>query len=218
MNRGRQIILIALLATMGAAVSGCQIFGWLASVLAPPKNVPAAYKLAPGGKVLVLVDDVGKPVRYEQIKRLLTEKINRLLLDNDAAEQVVSYEDVFRLTAGRKDFNRLGIANIARELGAKQAIYVYLDEFSLKDNPNISLWRGKLGVLVRVVDLEGEIKWPTDRPEGHRPEAAETDQVDDPSPTYGAKVAAELADEMAMKIARLFYKHSVARGHMAGRD
>ncbi|MBL7222190.1 MAG: hypothetical protein ISS69_18920, partial [Phycisphaerae bacterium] len=120
MNRGRRIILLALLAAMGAAVGGCQTFGWLVNVMMPPKTIPAAYELAPGGKVLVLVDDLGKPVRYEQIKRLLTQKINRLLLDNKGAEKVVSYEDVFRLTASRKDFNRLGIANIARELGANQ--------------------------------------------------------------------------------------------------
>ena len=218
MNRKRQIVLIALLAAMGAGVGGCTIFGWWVNVLIPPKSVPAAYELTPGGKVLVLVDDLGKPVRYEQVKRLLTEKINRLLLDNKATGKVVSYEDVFRLTAGRKDFNRLGIANIARELGANQAIYVYLDEFSLKDNPSISLWHGKLSVVVRVVDIKGNTKWPMDRPSGHRPEAAETSQVDDPSPTYGAKIAAELADEMALKIARLFYRHSVSRGHMADRD
>jgi len=218
MNRGRPVILIALLAAMGAAVGGCNILGYMVNVMMPPKSVPAAYRLAPGGKVLVLVDDLGKPVRYEQIKRLLTEKVNRLLLDNKAADQVVSYQDVFRLTASRKDFNRLGIANITRELGANQTIYIYLDEFSLKDDPGISLWHGKLGVSVRVVDIEGNTKWPVDRPSGHKPEAAETPQVDDPSPTYGAKIAAELAEEMSLKIAKLFYKHSVARGHMADKD
>ncbi|MDP6545337.1 MAG: hypothetical protein QGH60_15235 [Phycisphaerae bacterium] len=218
MNRRRQIILISLLAVMGAAIGGCSFFGWMVNVMIPPKPVAAAYELPPGGKVLVLVDDLGKPVRYEQIKRLLTEKINKLLLDNKGAEKVVSYEDVFRLTASRKDFNRLGIANIARELGASQAIHVYLDEFSLKDNPSISLWHGKLGVSVRVVDIEGNTKWPIDQPSGHKPEAAETPQVDDPSPTYGAKVAAELADEMSAKIARLFYKHSEPRGHTPGED
>lgn len=218
MNRRRHIILIVLLAAACGAVGGCTDIAWLTSILAPPKEVPAACELDPDKKVLVLVDDLGKPVRYEQIKRLLTEDINRLLLENKATGEVVSYEDIFRLTAGRKDFNRLGIANIARELGASQTIYVYLDDFSLKDNPNISLWRGKLGVLVRLVDSEGNTEWPKDRPSGHRPEAAETLQVDDISPTYGAKVAAELAEEMSLKIARLFYKHSVARGHMAGKD
>jgi len=218
MNRKKQVIGIALLAAMGAMVGGCTGIAWLVSVMVPPKSVPAAYEFAPGGKVLVLVDDLGKPVRYEQIKRLLTEKINRLLLDNQAVEKVVSYQDIFRLIASRKDFNRLGIANIARELGANQAIYVRLDKFSLKDNPNISLWHGQLGVSVRVVDIEGDTKWPIDRPEGHKPEAAETSQVDNPSPTYGAKIATELADEMAVRIAKLFYKHSESRGHMSGKD
>ena len=211
MSLRRQIILITLLCAMVSAVGGCGIIGWVVNAVMPPKNIPAAYELTPGEKVLVLVDDLGKPVRYEQIKRLLTENINRLLLENEAAETVVSYEDVFRLMASRTDFNRMGISNVARELGADQVIYVYLDEFSLKDAPNISVWQGKLGVLVRVVDVEGNTKWPADRPSGHRPEIVETSPVDNPSPTHGAEVASELADEMALKIARLFYKHTVAR-------
>ena len=218
MNLRRQIILIAFLGAMGSAVGGCALIGWMTSVMMPPEKIPAAYELTPGGKVLVLVDDLGKPVRYEQVKRLLTENINRLLLDNKAAEKVVSYEDIFRMVASKKDFNRMGISNVARELGANQVIYVYIDEFSLKDNPSISLWKGKLGVLVRVVDVDGNTKWPEDRPSGHRLEAADTPPVDDSSPTHGAKLAAELADEVALKIAKLFYKYTVDRGHMGDKD
>jgi len=154
--------------------------------------------------VLVLVDDLGKPVLHKQIKRLLTEKINKLILNNKTGYKVVSYEDVLCLAASRKDYNRMGIANIARELGANQTIYVCLDEFSLKDDPSVSLWHGKLGVSVRVVDSKGKTEWPVDRPAGHSPEAAGTSQVDDPSPTYGAKVTIELADEMAAKIVGLW--------------
>ncbi len=198
------------------AVGGCTGMAWLANAMAPPKKVDAMYELESKGKVLVLVDDLGQPIRYEQVKRLLTEKVNRLLLENNAAEKVVSYEDVFRLSANRKDFNQMGVSNIARTLGAKQAIYVYLDEFSLKDDPSISLWRGKLGVTVRVVDIKGKTAWPADRPTGHSPKLSKTQETDDPSPTYGAKVAAELADDMALKIARLFYKHTISRTHTPG--
>jgi len=211
MNLRRQIILIAFLGVIGSTVGGCTLIPWMASVMMPPKEIPAVYELTPDGKVLVLVDDLGKPVRYEQIKRLLTENVNRLLLDNNAAEKVVSYQDVFRLAAGKKDFNRMGISNVARELGANQVIYVYLDEFSLKDDPSISLWKGRLGVLVRVVDVDGNTKWPDDLPSGHRLEADDTPPVDDSSPAHGGKIAAELADEVALKIARLFYKYTVDR-------
>lgn len=182
---------------------------WAKLEMVPPAKVPAAYELAAGGKVLVLVDDVGKPAGYKQIKRPLTEKINKLLLNNKAAGEVVSHADLLRFATSRKDFDRMGVANIARELGAGEAIYVHLQEFSLKDDPDSSLWRGKLGVAVRVVDAAGNTKWPVDRPAGHKPEAAETPQVDDPSPTRGPGIVIELADEMALKIARLFYKHSI---------
>jgi hypothetical protein len=218
MNRKQQITLILLLMVTGTALGGCTGIAWLVSVLVPPKSVPAVYKLEPDKKVLVLVDDLGKPVRYEQIKRLLTEKVNRLLLDNKATEKVVSYQDVFRLMARRNDYHSMGIANIARELGADQTLYIRLDEFSLKDDPNISLWHGKLGVSVQVVDNEGTIKWPVNLPSGHKPEIADSAQVDDPSPNYGATLAAELADEMADKIAKLFYEHTESRGHLSGGD
>ncbi|MCP4376243.1 MAG: hypothetical protein GY794_08735 [bacterium] len=218
MNRKQQIILILLLMVMGTTLSGCTGIAWLASVFVPPKTTPAVYELSPDKKVLVLVDDLGKPVRYEQIKRLLTEKVNRLLLDNKAVKKVVSYQDVFRLMARRNDYHSMGIANIARELGAEQTLYIRLDEFSLKDDPNISLWHGKLGVSVKVVDNEGNVKWPVNLPAGHKPDIADSATVDDPSPTYGATLAAELADEMAEKVAKLFYKHTEARGHLGESD
>jgi hypothetical protein len=213
MSIKRQIILIAILCAVGSAIGGCALMGYLASVMMPPKHIPATFKLTPKGKVLVLVDDLGKPVRYEQIKRLLTENTNRLLLDNKAAETVVSYEDIFRLTARRQDFNRLGISNIARQLGAKQVIYVYLNEFSLKENPNMSPWKGRLSVLVRVVDVDGETKWPIDHPTGHQLNADDTPSEFNSSPAHGQKIASDLADDVALKIARLFYGYTVERGH-----
>ena len=212
MNRRRHIVPLTLLVLACAVIGGCTGLAWLANAFAPPKEVPAVFELEPTGKVLVLVDDMGKPVRYERIKRLLTEKINRLLMENEAAEKVVSYGDVFRFIASRNNFNRMGVADVARELGATQTIYVYLDEFSLKDDPGISLWSGKLGVLVRVVDMEGATKWPIERPAGHRPKLATSPQVDDTSPTRGEKIAIELADKMAARVAKLFYKHSETRG------
>jgi len=210
MSQVKRTILIGLLAT-ATATGGCAVAGFWASVFAPPKTIQAKYELEPEGKVLVLVDDLGKPTGYEKIKRLLTEKVNLLLLDNGAADKVVSYEDIFRLAASRPDFNRMGISNVAKKLGANQIIYVHLDEFSLKDDSNISLWHGKLGVLVRVVDASGKTQWPADRPSGHKPGTSETPEIDNTSATYGATVAAQLADDMALKIARLFYKHTLPR-------
>jgi len=218
MNLRRRIVLLTLLAGLAAAMGGCAFFSWLVNVMAPPKGVSAEYKLAAGEKVLVFVDDLGKPVRYEQIKRMLTEKINRLLLENKAVGEVVPYEDIFRMAAGRPDFNRLGIANIARELGAGQAVYVLLKEFKLKDDPQFSLWHGKLKVAVLVVDLKGKVLWPLDSPKGHQPKTVVTTEVDNPSSAYGTKVATELADKMALNVARLFYKHSVPRGHLSGEE
>lgn len=191
--------------------------GFLSTTIRPG-TVPPAYKLPPGEKVLVLVDALGKPAHYKQIKRPLTENINQLLLDNKAAEKVIPYKEIVRLAASRKDFDRLGVANIARALGASQAIYVHLDQFSLKDDPDTSLWHGKLGVSLRVVDIKGETKWPADLLSGHSPVPVETPIVDNPSPTHGENITIELADKMAWNIATLFYKHSAPRQHTGSKD
>jgi hypothetical protein len=197
---------------------GCTMIAWTVNALMPPEKIDAVYELPETGKILVLLDDRGKPVRYEKIKRLLTEKINRLLLENNVAEKVVSYDDVFRLGSTRQDFHNMGVSDIARKLGATQTIYVYLDEFSLKEAPGTNLWEGKLGTLVRVVSDEGKTVWPDERPVGHRPPIAKTPQTVNASPTYGETVAIELANNMADKIAKLFYVHYVPRGHTGGKN
>jgi len=198
-------------------VGGCTLLAWTINVMMPPEKIEPLYELPETGKILVLVDDRGKPVRYEKIKRLLTEKINRLLLENNVVEKVVSYDDVFRLGSTRQDFHNMGVSNITRKLGATHAIYIYLDEFSLKEDKGTNLWEGKLGVLVRVVNDKDKTVWPTDRPIGHQPPIAKTPQIVNASPTYGETVAIELADNMADKIAKLFYVHYVPRGHSGGK-
>lgn len=189
----------------------CAPIAWLVAVLAPPKRIPAVYELPKRKKVLVFVDDIVGPVRYEAVKRELTEGINDRLLKEKVAAKTVPYEHLFRLIASRPDFNLLSIFEVGKLLGADLVVYVRLDEFSLKDTPNVPLWHGKLRTTVRLVDVSGKQLWPLDRPAGHVVEPVEMPEVIDASSTYGTELASQMAERMAERIARLFYTYYIPR-------
>ena len=207
----RRIAAAALLAALAITSGACAPIAWLVAVLAPPERIPAVYELPEGKKVLVFVDDIARPVRYEAVKRELTEGINDRLLKEKVAAKTVPYERLFRLIASTPEFNRLYVRDVARLLGADVVIYVSLDEFILKDTPNVSLWHGKLRTTVRVVEAGGKQLWPLDRPAGHIVDPVEMPEVMDTSNTYGTQLASQMAERMAERIARLFYTHYTSR-------
>jgi len=206
----RRIAAAALLVALAVTSGACGPISWLVAVLAPPKRIPAVYELPEDKKVLVFVDDIVKPVRYEAVKRELTEGINDRLLKEKVAGETLPYEHLFRLIASRPDFNLLSIFEVGKLLGADLVVYVRLDEFSLKDSPNVPLWHGKLRTTVRVMDVSGKPLWPLDRPAGHVVEV-EMPEVIDASNTYGTELASQMAERMAERIARLFHTHYVPR-------
>ena len=201
-----------MLAAIAMTSGACGPIAWVVAVLAPPERIAAVYELPEDKKVLVFVDDISSPVRYEAVKRELTEGINDRLLKQKVAAKTVPYERLFRLIASTPEFNRLYVRDVGRLLGADVVIYVSLDEFILKDVPNVPLWHGKLRTTVRVVDVSGKQLWPLDRPAGHVVDPVEMPEVIETSNTYGTELALQMAELMAERIARLFYTHYIPRG------
>jgi len=216
----------ALLAVLAGALlecAGCMpAVGWLVNTFAPPKKIDALYKPPAGKTMLVFVDDLINPVSYEPIKGELTAQLNSVLEANKVSGRTVRYEDLLSLMASTPGFNRLSVSEVGQKLGADIVLYVKIDRFSLKENEATPLWQGTLATTVRMVEVQKGRLWPDDRPEGYPVRPAETTPQTHPSPTYGEVLSKILAIQMADRIGKLFYDHSIpadeARQQEATRD
>lgn len=191
-------------------IAGCgEGMGYLAYVFSGPTKVDPVYSFPEGRKVLVFVDDMTKPVSYVTIKSELTERLNKKLVDNDVAAECVPYEQLLNLMSATPNFNTLSIGEIGAKLQADLVLYVNIDEFTLKEEEGIPLWRGRLKTTLRVIDTKEGRLWPMDQAWGYPVEAVETPLSSDSSPAYGTIVTKALARKASGEIAKLFYQHKI---------
>ncbi len=191
-------------------IAGCgEGMGYLAYVFTGPKKVDPVYNFPRGKKVLVFVDDMAMPVSDIAIKSELTDRLNKKLVDNGVAAQCVPYQQLLNLMAATPDFNSLSIGKIGAKLQADLVLYVNIDEFTLKEEEGVPLWRGKLKTTLRVIDTKDGRLWPVDQVWGYPVGAVETPPSSDSSPTYGTIVTKALAKLASSKIAKLFHEHKV---------
>jgi len=198
----------------GVFLSGCQGAFVLAEKLFPKQTVPAKFNLPKNKTVLVFPDDLQNPLSYPPVKRRFARKLNELLRQEGLAGETIAYEKLTELQAAEPKFNLMSIPKIGRKLGAELVVYLSIEEFTLKDNPVDTLWRGRLAGRAKVVDVvEGRI-WP-DESAGY-PVEVTTPLAESSSETFGEELARILAENLALEVSRLFHSHKVERGRPAG--
>jgi len=191
-------------------LSGCIIPITIIEMLFPKSKVPPAFALPPEKTVLVFPDDLIHPISYPPVKRAVAEEVGRLLKENEVVADVVSYDRLVNLQQAEPQFNRWAISTVGKKLGADLVVYVNFQEFSLKDVSVGTLWRGRLGANVRVVDVhEARRIWP-DESAGRAVSASEP-TTDNASESYGAELARKLAGQLAEEVAGLFHSRWVDR-------
>lgn len=207
----QRLFLVILLTASTFSLGGCAVFGWFVAQFSPPQKVDAVYTPPSGKTILVFVDDLANPVSYEPIKAELTKRLNKKIIENEIAAEVVPYEELLNLMAATPGFNQLHIPTVGRKLDADLVLYVEIVRFCLKDNEVSPLWHGELKTKVKIVDSRQGRLWPDDRPGGYPVEPVETRPAENPSSSYGSELTEILAERMANTISQIFYDHKVSR-------
>lgn len=202
----RRIVTLASLVLVVGSLCGCANISYLVATFAPPKKVKPLYEFPKGKKVLVFVDS-DTPLSYEPVKSLLTEELNKQLVENKAVASTIPYNQMMDLM-DIKTNQRMAVSDIGAKLGADLVLYVRVERFSVRDDEANPLWTGSMKATVRVVAVGNGRVWPKDQNDYFVP-PVELQPVDDLSPTYGQEVAQELATKMADRIAKLFYEYTV---------
>jgi hypothetical protein len=198
------------LALGSLALGGCALVAWTAATFGPPETVPAEYKLPQDKKVLVFVDDIYQPVPYEPFKIELARQLNQQLTARKLAASVVSPEKLQNVLEGSRKVMAIGEAG--QKVGADLVVYVNIENFAMKDDPNLPMWHPQMSCCIRVIDSSEGRLWPNDRAEGRPVGPVEISPVEETSAAQGAELANLLAARVADTIAKLFCDSEKTKG------
>lgn len=196
----RQLVILALLGLMG----GCAVLGAAVDKTNGPAMIAAKY-VPPKEPTLVLVENyrlaAGGDVDCDRLGRYISQDLTE--------NKVVPLVDFGILTQLRdKDpdaYRKMTIADIGKAVGAKQVIYVSVNDYGA-DTPlgsdNVKL---RAAAKVKVVDSQtGESRWPQDLADGESL-SAETDYKERGTDANDLAVRDDLNKSLADKISKLFH-------------
>jgi len=187
------------------SLAGCNVGGAIGYKLFGPPAVEAQY-VPPQEPMLVLVENY----RGSAVRTADAETLGRYLmveLENHKVAPLIPVDKVYELrTSNPAAFKKMSMAALGREVGAKQVLYVDLQDCTIGAPPGSELLKGRVAVQVRVVDVEtGATRWPAEATDGI-PMAYETPLPRADENATEAIVRARMHFGMAERIAKLFYK------------
>jgi hypothetical protein len=198
----KRLFQLLLLATLGGVASGCTAVGAIAYKLSPQPAVPAEYKPTKQ-TTLIMVENFRNPDLFEVESERLERDIGFAFTEQKLFP-VVPVQKLLELKASDSaSFSKMDIPGVARALGAKQVLYVELQQFSVDPPIASETMHGKVLAKVKMVDAEtGETLWPRDSSIGH--------EVKYETPTVSgddtrAAVQEKLYQRLSSQIAKLFY-------------
>lgn len=140
-----------------ALLSGCAIFGFLAS-RAPLPDTDAAYKGMTGETVAILVDaDEAQRLDFPNIEADIANAVqSHLILSKSkplASTRFVDPYSVVQFQRNHPELKGMPVTDVAPRLGATRVLYVELREFSTRSDVAVDLFRGSALGNVRVVEV-----------------------------------------------------------------
>lgn len=201
--------IVSLLGTAGCGMTAGQALYWtglFAGAKVEPEHTLEDRVL------LILVDDPNERVHWPQTMTYLAESLRRQLLDNEVVSDVLAADTIYRLRAAHADFNTRGCREIGRMAGADRVLWLEIRDFYARQEISDIDVAARLAVTVKVIDASKDKDgtkvrvWPV-HPNGRRISADLTaGQV---TRAKGVDTIAHLlADQVADKVAKLFYKHT----------
>jgi hypothetical protein len=190
-----------------ATLGGCEAFG-VASESAG-HTVNAKYVPNQADSMLVLVESYQHDLSDSGIEaEHLSAALTKAMADDKIAS-LVDPQSLEKLRDADPDqFAPMSIAEIGRRVGAKQVLYVNIDLAEIEHPIGGGQMRGRMEAIVKIVDsTTGNTRWPRDS--SSETMQITTDWIPDNAHKTDADVRAQMADQMAQDIGKMFHDYNV---------
>ncbi len=201
----RARIVSSLIPLISSLLTGCTVASALQYKIAGPPAIEAQYVPAEE-PMLVLVENYRSSAGGYSDAEMLARHLALELKEHDVAP-LVPMDTLYALRTNQGEaYRKMSIAAVGRETGAKQVLYVDVQQSSIGAPPGSELLKGRIAVQVRIVDVEtGATRWPAGATEGI-PLAYETPLPRADVNTTEPMVRQHMHSAMAVRIGRLFHK------------
>jgi hypothetical protein len=204
MMRSTLVVAVALALLLGSG--GCNVMSAIAYKTVGPAKIKPEYA-PPQEPLLVLSESYS---HSEQLQPA-ADQLTNLLADELKTHKVAPLIDPEKLLSLRSDhaaeFGKMKIPDVGRALGAKQVLYVDLQECDVNATAGSDTLRGVVSANVRVVDVAtGKTKWPLVGTS--HPIKADTNYMRKEARDTPMAIRNQMLDDLSGAIARLFYEYS----------
>jgi hypothetical protein len=198
----RAILLLTAVAMFG---SGCALSAIVYKVMGPPP-IPPKYYVPPNDPLLVLVENAhsGSSAIPE------AEGLARVISEDLAEHKVAPMIEPTKVNALRdgnpQAFAKMTIAQVGRALGAKQVLYVHVDQLDINSTDASQVVRLKIALKLKMVNVAtATTVWP---------KSGDTEPYDFETPmqrvlpgTSQSGLNHQILRESGVEIARWFYAY-----------
>lgn len=202
----------ACLCAAALSLGGCNYVAAGALIIGGPPKVPAAFEDLPEDrKTIVFVDDRSNVVPRRALRRATGEAAEQALIGEKVlqAEMVLPSSGAIYALSQEKRSDTMSIVDVGKAVGADIVIYVSMNQFTLSRDGSGTFQPGA-SAFVKVFDVPANKRlWPPDTGRGFpvsymepnpRPEAPK-------GSTERSKAEDELARQLGVRVAQLFYEH-----------
>jgi hypothetical protein len=199
----KTLLTVVVLAVVWQACTGCAAVGALAAKTIGDIPDPAQYT-PPQEPMLVVVENYQHASDLQGPADQIAELLTRQIAEHKIAP-VVEQSSLLELRTSRpKEFEKMKIAELGKELGAAQVLYVDLKQCDVYRTVGSDALQAKVEAYVRVVDVAtGQTKFPlVGDGESFKTESDFTPQDAGDTPLA---MRNQLVGDLSEAIARLFY-------------
>jgi hypothetical protein len=197
----------ALLSLTACTYSGGELLFMLG--LGRGELIEAKFRLT-DKPIVILVDDDNDLVDWPAAKYRLADSLAQELLKNEAAAKIVPQATVQRMRQADMEFDSMPCDVAGRRAGAEQVIWLKVEEFIAREDVRDIGKAAVFTVSVKVINTQAKQRadvrlWPKGR-EGQFCSVDLTASEVSVEKTKDA-ISRKLADELAVRVAKLFYDH-----------
>jgi hypothetical protein len=146
-------------------LSGCDLAGVAASKLLPPQKILPAYKGLLGHSVGIMVwADRGLKLDYPSVQLDIASGLqNKFHLAQTIGKSKdllgttfpVKPESIVKYQQTYPQIDAMDITDVAPKIGPQRLIYIEINDFSTRPDPQVELYRGTMTASIKVLAIVG---------------------------------------------------------------